>query len=730
MPVYVRELSAPKDIQDDEIKNAERVERFIKTRNKVLSDNQVKRIESHLKKQIKSAKREYEPLRRRLSSYSDLLEGIVEETTFPFEGASNVTLRYGTSLARTFAAKFNKTVYQDEDLAFPVFDPGSEQELKFDAKSIITLQDGFNHSINTACNAIRVLKCGTIPAFRDGTFLLEGSWERRIERVNDQRTYRDFESFQKDFPDHQSAGISEEEYISISDLFLVNDDCELIARFSYDHVQQDGIEYRQIPRAKFLVYPTTVKKLWQAQLYGCTFELTKDEIKERQKKGEFYEDGVKRALARRGGEWMDAWDRGRLFVEGRAAPLMESIPYKLADIVFKYDLDNDKTLEQYSGRVIMEGEEVILVALRPYEVRHNIPSIIPFRLLDRDYAFDGISLLGDGKDIFDQVDILFRHDNNVMMLTTSPMFIADQTLKDEIDLGRAENVLRPGVTFWVPNPDKQPIRQLQVQDIAAASGDNNTKISILSRFVEMLLGVSQGESGNQTPDDPRAPAHKTQLLLMQAGDRIDQCIDTWCYSFEEFFKLHATLLYQFSRDRDYKFMKKQKAQMQQMIIPGQTIPQNQQSQVGAFNLDILASEKLHWKVRRRSIALTPEYSMNRLQTIFATYAQMKPLIMQGDPVAVEVWNRIISNSNEPQAEKFLIDPQQAPQMQNAAIQKAMQQFKLQSDMKAHAKGKEKLAMEASKAVVKHLSEQAKTQISGAGEAENQSQPQPVGVNGQ
>lgn len=724
MSVYVRDLSAPKDVKDNEVKSAERLERFIQSRNKRLSDDQIKRIEAHLKKQIKSAKREYEPLRSRLSEYSDMLEGIVEETTFPFEGASNVTLRYAASLARTFKAKFNKTVYQDSDLWFPVFDPGAEQELHLDTKTILTLQDGFNHSFHTACNGIKELKRGTIPAFRDGTFLIEGSWERRVERVNDQRTYHSAEDFQKDYPDNKETGLSEEEYQNLMDNFLVDDECELISRFSYNHVQQDGIEYRQVLRAKFLVYPTTVKKLRQATLYGCLFELTKDDLKRRQKKGEFYEEGIKRALARRGGMGMDTWDKNRMFVEGRAAPLLEALPYRLADIVFKYDLDKDNTLEQYSAKVVLEGEEVILVSCHNYEIRHNIPSIVPFRLVERDHSFDGISLVSDGRDMFNQVDILFRHDNNVMMLTTSPMFFGDQNLKDQLDLGRAENVLRPGVTFWVPDPNKHPLQQIQIQDYAAASGDNNVKISILSRFVEMLLGINQGESGGQTPDDPRAPAHKTQLLLMQAGEITDDKIDTWCFSFEDLARLHASLLYQFSKDKDYKFMPKANPQpmAQMMQQPGQQMPP-QQPQVQSFPLELLASEKLHWSPRRRSVALTPEFSMNRLTMLYQTYGQLKPLIMQGDPVAVEVWNRIVKNSGEPQAEKFLIDPQQAPQMQQAAMQKAMQQFEMKSKMEAQAKGKVKLAQESAKAIVKHLSEAAKSQITGAGEAEAAAQPQ-------
>lgn len=707
MSVEIRELTPPVDIRDGEAKAAARVERLLKLRLQRLSEGQVDRLEKHIGKKLKDARRETEPLRRKLVRYSDLLEGIVEETNFPFEGASNITLRAAAGLARTFEASFNPSIYQDPDLFAPDFEPGTAQELKLDAKSIQVLQEGFNHSFSRKFNGLRVLKGGTIPAFRDGTFLVEGSWERKVERVSDQRTYKKYEEFVKDYPDPESAGLSSEEYSSILDYFLTDGpDAELIVRFFHDLVKFEGIEYRQLLRAKFFVYPSTTRHIEDAELYGGSFDLPKDEVKRRAKRGHYYEDGVRRALARRNTPLTDQWDRNRLYVEGIATPSPESSPIRLCDLVIKYDLDKDGVLEQYHATVIAEQDFVFLVSFRPYDLRHNVPSVVPFRLVARDHAFDGISMVGDGEDLFNQIDTLFRHDNNVMMLTTSPIFLAQQDLKEQIDLGRAENIIRPGVTYWVPDISKA-ITQLPVQDIAAASGDNNTKLSIISRFLEMLIGVSQGESGQQAPDDPRSPARKTTLLLMQAGKRIDRCLDEWCESLPSIAKLHATLLYQYSPERSYSF-------------------EDRQGQVRKFDVSILADSRLRWLARRRSVSLTPEFALNRLQMLFQSYAALRPLLLQGDPVAIELWNRTVRNSGEPQAEKFMVDAGQAPQLAEQAVKKAMMQFQQQSRMKAMAKGEEKLATESAKATVKVLDEQARAQLSGLPGSEPQPQQQQMG----
>lgn len=698
--VEVRHLPPPKDVRDGDVKAAKRVDQLVRGRLQKLSEDQVDRLQKHVKKLLKNARKESEPLRRKLVRYSDLLEGIVEETNFPFEGASNVTLRAAAGLARTFESTFNPAFSADTDIFAPDLDPGAAEELKLDAAALTRLQEGFNHSFARKYNGLKTLKGGTVPAFRDGTFLVQGSWERRVERVNDQRTYRSYQEFIADYGvDDGSgvvapvAGLSRAAFLDAADFFLVEGtEAELIVRFSYNHVQFDGVEYRQLLRTKFLLYPTTSLRLDRAELYGALYDLPKEDLKRRAKRGEFYAEQVEKAIKKRGSPQPDAWDRQRLYVEGFAAPDADAAPLRLGAFVVRFDLDRDGVVELHHVTVCVEGDEVVVVACRPYDLRHNVPDVVPFRLVARDHAFDGVSMVGDGEDMFNQIDTLFRHDNNVMMLTTSPIFMVDETLKETMDLGRAECVIRPGVSYWVPDINKAA-KQLEVVDVAAASGDNNTKLSIISRFLEMLIGVSQGESGETSPSDPRAPAAKTTLLLMQAGKRTDRCLDEWCESLPDLARLHSTLLYQYSGESEYKFT-------------------DQKGNPADFPVKLLADPRLRWVARRRSVTLTPEFALARLQTLFSTYAAMRPLLLQGDMIAMEVWNRTVRNCGEPQAEKFLMDPAQAPQLAARAVQMAMQQFLKKAHMEAVAAGEKKMAQEAAKEVVKTLAEQDRQHLAG------------------
>jgi hypothetical protein len=292
--------------------------------------------------------------------------------------------------------------------------------------------------------------------------------------------------------------------------------------------------------------------------------------------------------------------------------------------------------------------------------------------------------------MFNQVDTLFRHDNNVMMLTTSPQYMIQQDLKETIDLGRADCVVRPGVSYYVPDINKA-MKQLEVQDVSAAAGDNNSKLQILGQFLQMLLGIATGPTGENSGGNPRDPASKLMLLMLQSGKSTDRKLDEWCESLPDLAQLHATLLYQYSGQTEYKFI-------------------DTKGQPAAFPLKILADPRLRWTARRRSVTLTPEFAIQRLQTLLQVYGGIRPLLLQGDMIAIEIWNRTVKNCGEPQAEKFLMDPSQAPQIAAMAVQKAMEQFLKKAHLDAIAAGEKKAAQQAAVEMIKTLADVDRTKI--------------------
>lgn len=692
----VKELKAPKDIRDTEDKAAERAQLFLKSNLKRLSETKSSQIEKKLDKWYTAWKKQTTKQRNDLVKYFELMEGVVQDSNVPFEGASNTTLHYAAGIARTFDATFSKTSYQDMDIFYPILSPALEKKLQDQKSSIQQLEESFNYSFWGACNGLKTLKEGTVPCVRDGTLVVSGRWHRQVRRCFDQRIYRSIEDFRKDYPDQESAGITEEEYAEILDFFLAHgeptaineeaspsqngqpgqgdimskqeentDKPELVVTFEYNHLFKNEPEYKIGPWAKFVRYPLSARDISELLMYG--YQVVEDRETVKQKSGkEYYERGSKKSLDSTGTMETDSWDRALGFVEGISQPIgKEDKPIKLIEGVCLLDLDDSGIPAKYQFKYDFESKS--LLSLTPHRLRRGIDACVIFRMVKRENRLDGVSLIGDCEDLFNQIDFNVRHRNNVRILTTSPIFIANQSLKDTIDLGRAENVIRPGVTYWVPDPsENKSIRQLQVQDLST-SQDNMDELILYKQHVELVFGPSQGLSGSQTPQDKRQPGNKTIALLNQANARIDRYIDQFMESGPDLAKLHSALLFQYAEGPDIKYSTGSK----QLALP----------------LDLLGDPGLSWGIKRRSVQLTPEFAMARLASLMQLWMQLLPRIGTQDPIAIELWNRQVLSSGEPQAEKFILEGQN--------MQKVMQSFQAMvqmnpnnPDMKAKQKGKE------------------------------------------
>lgn len=672
--IIEKKLKAPPDILASVEREAERVESLLKSKKMRVSDTRAEKIEKDIDKKYSAWKKQTNNMRRRLVRYNDLLEGVVAESNFPFENASNITLHYAAGMSRTFRSTFNKTKYQDDSIAVPVLDP----TMTVTSNEYKALQDGFNHTFNTMYNGIDILKEATIPCLRDGTTVITGAWERRVEKAVDQRTYRSAQEFVKDYPDPESAGQDEEGYRWIMDEFILNPDCEILVSFDYDFVQFDGIEYQINSFAKFVFFPTYAKNIRTMELYGNTYKASEEELALKLKRGEIYERGYEKIKKQKSDQVWDEWDKSRTSLEGISSNSEDFRPINVGDFVYKADLDEDGIPEKYL--VCYAPDQKVLLSIIPYPIRRNIDIAVAFRMIKRENRFSGVSLIGDCEDLFNQLDLLHRHRNNIRMLTTSPVFIAKKDYKELIDMGRAENVIRPGLTLWVDDIEKS-IKQLAIQNLDQPGNSMDEEMSLKS-YVELVFGPTQGMSGAQTPNDPRAPARKTQMLMMQANGRIDDYIDEFDTSLPDLFNLHAALLYQYS--------------------PQKEISIDKNNQVFKFPISMLADPRIKWEVKRRSVQLTPEFAMARMQNLMQVYMALRPLLLMGDPTAVEMWNRQVTNSGEPEADKLIIDPQKAQQMAQQAQMQMMQQLQKQMQMKAQAKGQEKMAGEVGKNVGKHM----------------------------
>ena len=674
-------LKPPASVIEKEKAEADRVKKFLRSRKLNLSPEKVTRIEQDLDKKFVSWNKGTKALRDRLVRWQELLEGIVEKTNMPFEGASNITIHYAAGMARTFRATFNKTLYQDANIFMPVVAP----DFEITAEDHMALEEGFNHSFSTAYNGIEILKEGTIPVLRDGVLVISGSWEREVEKCFEYKSYADYTGFMKDYPDAETAGVDDEKFKGIQDHFITEPDEEVEVIYEHDFVKFDGIKYAIDSLAKFVRFPVFSKCIPDMTLYGNLSSISKEDLKMAGKRKKYYADAIERVLDKKMDSTIDAWEKSAAWISGVNVSQDDNKPIKILKGVYKTDLDGDGVPAKYM--VTYAPDTKVLLAIEPYSIRRNQDLAVAFRLISRENRFEGVSLVGDTEDLFNQIDVLHRHRNNVRMLVTSPVFIGNATYKDQIDLGRGDNVIRPGLTLWVMGADfKSAIQQLPIQNLDQP-GNSIDEEQFLTRHVELAWGPTQGLSGQQTAEDPRSPARKTQMLMTAANARVDDYIDEFAFSLPELAKLHATLLFQYYGDKEYTF--------------------DQNNTVKKFPIDLLANPGIKWMAKRRSVNLTPEFAMARLANLTQLYMGLLPRMMVGDPIAIEMWNRQLVNSGEPDARKLIWTEQNGKMAlanQQAMQQQAMQmQVKNKSDIKAETSFKGAIGKHVGEAVGKMFS---------------------------
>jgi len=643
--------SPPPSISDTIKKQIERVKEITRDKNLKKSRSKLEEIGKSIWKDYKSWERQTKANRSNLITLNDILEGVVEETNFPFEGASNITISYASGMARTFKSTFNKTAYQDPDIFTAV---SKKDDIK---EQLPQIEESVNYSFHSECNGLDILKQGTIPCLRDGTLIISGYWDRQIEKCSDSKSYKSFTEFQADFPTSNSAGMTEDEYSEIADSFIINDDIEIVANYQFDNILNDGPAYEIVPLAKFIYYPTHVTRLRDMGMYGKVYSITKDNLKEGIKRNEFYKESAELLIAKEPSGENDAWSASKNFIDRLAkSPLAEDAPFRVADIVWKSDLDGDGIREKYLVTFSVEHEGVIL-SFKNYHIRNNIDFCVDFRLSSREDRFLGISLINEGLDKFKLLDAIHRNRNNVRMLTTSPIMMINKNYKEELDFYRPENIIKPGTCFYVDDVTNA-MKQLQLHDLSNTQDSMDEEQQIV-RYLEFCLGPTQAMSGKETGQDPRAPMGKTIALLQQANGRIDDYLDEFRRSIPDLAKLHCALLAQYGPDKiNYN------------------IEQDGELVVKEIERQLFLNNSIVWRSKRRSVTLSPEFGMQRLGGLLQVYIQLLPLLTQQDPKAIELWNRMVIASGEPDKEILMIQvqklaPGQAPAMN--PIEQALKQ---------------------------------------------------------
>ena len=574
----------------------------------------------------------HDKLRERLKFF----ESDEEQTDFPFGSgqSSNLDVRYAVNQCRTMRANFIRSVFSDPQLIVAKMKPGAKRD-----EEVNKAEAAINWDLSENTNAVDTLKDTPNPIFRDGTGLVWGEWSRRVERGVDQKTYANVAEFQADYPDHEAAGVSEEKYAKIiTELDLYQE--ELHCEYELDFVSENSAKYTDFPLAKLIWYPLWIKDIREARLYGFHYRMDGAEFDARVAQGFFNEEAALECRKSSGsfGEFR-GWDEANEQIEGLDGADQDGTSYDLAKLIVTIDLDNDSIPETYIVHWDLEAHK----SLREerYSLWRNVPCVVPFRWIRRGGRFLGDSLLGDGMDLYREINALHRHRSNVRRLTDSVTLVLPKSLKEDVDLGAEYAQFKPGMTLWIPDAMMQQGRmptQLQLYNLSR-SNDSMDEENLVGRYLDGLAGITQSQGGRESGDDPKAPGNKTAMLLARADIRGEDMILEWSRSIPHFVDLHRALLKSNSESK-MGFMRKAQGEYESSEV----------------NISTITAPNLGFALKPAKLDIHPELEMNKIAALAAAAMRFGFPAQLNPDILIHLWNDFVIASRIENPERYQAKP--------------------------------------------------------------------------
>lgn len=524
------------------------------------------------------------------------------------------------------------------------------------------LEDFVEDKIKNDTNVHQMIKESINPITRDGTAIPHIPWETEFERVTDYKLYTDLGDFVKDYPDSDSAGISEDRYDSI--VKTLADGGKYEVQFEYDDPIYDGPKAYLVPLLDFVHWPIFVADIKDMICHGKRIWYTSYQLEDMQNMGKFpVKDDVESVIKQGGDIHEDSLTVSRDNIEGITRDQKESQEFECFELVYKKDMDDDGVKEKYLITYAFRKQKILRI--EKYPIRKGKTTYFPLRFIKRDNRFLGVSLVDDVLDLAKEATTIHRQRINSRTITHVPSFLGKNGAKGRFDPSRSDLSFYPGVTFWVD--DVADVKQFDIRPVdLSGSVDEET---LLYQLVDLVTGSSSGLSGQSNPLDPRAPARKQSELLRQSTNRIDDYVDELLQTFADIGQHVLDMYYQYGPDRIKYYVSTEDGQQIEKEIERSK----------------LYNPNIRFVVNGTSVFMNPDSEFSRAQEIEQIIAT-NPITAQNPRIRKESLNRLLKAGREKDEMKLIPTDQDIAKLTG-------EQGVLPTEQQNDLKLKEKLAQE-------------------------------------
>ncbi len=476
-----------------------------------LTERELELLKKRLRREIDDWKESRSPLDAKLARWNDLVENVIYETDWPYEGASNYHVPLVAIYMRVYHSILTRSILSSDTIWYSVSNdetmndelPNIDQNLNYNAREEWNIAEGIGEGIFCAC--------------RDGLCAVKIPYVEEYEKnVRDVLYIESSEHFLEHFQDESAMEdpAQWEEFRLASETATPDEPLEIPIVF--DKVEYKGPKAEIVELADFVVLPASAKDLSARHCrgYGHRTTMRRAEIRKMMNDGIWDKDETQELLDKmKTGSDASDYTRKKDSVQGISRS-GKSDDYEYFELVYRFRFPGDKYETKLLLVYFYDADKLPYRTEYPY--RTDFYALL--RIGKKPNLLIGDSLPADLEDSNAEVDDLHNGRINSRRIADIPSFKGKKSKVKEADTATDEFRWRPGVMFWLEDPDS--FMQFQVQPGDYRSGMQEEANTM--RIASLLLGVEPFSlSGNPTADNPDAPGNKTGMLIAQSNMRMD-----------------------------------------------------------------------------------------------------------------------------------------------------------------------------------------------------------------
>lgn len=477
--------------------------------------------------------------RRNLAWDLELTEGIVPNTDWPFEGASNVHVPITETYMDIFETVEKRSIL-GADL---IWYAETDDEFLLESDVIGNIEMALNYHARNKWNIQTALKSVFQTTNRDGLGIMQVSWVEDYETSEDIVFITNSEEFQREFPTPESAGVSAEDYKELNKRAQrATDEIPLEIPITFEKRVYYGNKGEVVNLSNFVRFPANIQDVRDpmCRMYGKIYPIRGGMIRQKAQQGMFYKQAANKLLAGGSKSNLSEFDTIQNEIEG-INRLNLSDDYDLFELVIKGKLNGvDSDEPERKFLVTYSKNKDLLLSCRYYVYRADCYAL--FRIKRRANRMKGRSIPEMTRDMNDEIDTQHNQRINSRTISTVPTFKALKSKKRDIDLMLDEQKWGPGRVIYLEDFNYFDQFKIQPADLGQSLKEETNDKAIL----DLRLGSSAALLSGHTPTgDPDAPGNKTALLLQQSNVRMDDSLEELREGVEQVGDICLSHLYQF-----------------------------------------------------------------------------------------------------------------------------------------------------------------------------------------